>query len=272
MKINASYLLLIIAIILTYIIHSSAIFGNSQSIANTKTAATAPAAHEHVGSWETIENRASQHLNDSLQVAYRDLGNSEGELAYSEKAAFWQSQGHTELMGHFMAEKSKLEKSEKSLNFATPLLIEILHQEPNSDIKSLLADDILSLSALGNDFYASKGEWEYYEAVALIEGKQETMAGVQKLLAITRENPEDIKSNIMLAQLAVQSGQYDKAIDRLKKLLNRYNNNSEAMFILAEAYKQSGDVKEAKRWLEACKKEVNNPDFSAEIDDYMKTF
>ncbi len=272
MKVNPSYILLALAGVLTYIIYSQASFGNSQSIENAKPQAHDKTEHRHLETWAALEAQSSAHLSDSLSEVYTKFDALPEPQKLESRAAFWHRQGHKELMGHYIAEKSKLEKSEKSLNFAAPLLIEILHQEPNPGIKRLLADDILSLSALGNDYYATKGEWKYYSAVAMIEGKQETMAGVQELLAITRENPEDIKANILLAQLAVQSGQYEKAIDRLIKLLARYEDNSEAMFILAEAYKQSGQTKKAKQWLEKCKKEVNNPDFTAEIDDYMKTF
>jgi hypothetical protein len=43
------------------------------------------------------------------------------------------------------------------------------------------------------------------------------------------------------------------------------------MYFLAEAYKGLGQKEKAVKWFEQCKKLVNNPDFSAEIDRYMQS-
>lgn len=249
-------------------------FGNLQLVQKQENTAPMAGAQAQIPqtTWPEVEKKAEDHLSDTARLVFTSISGDQNEATYAEKAEFWRSNKHFSLYGHYLAEKSKLEKSEKSITFATPLLIEILRQESDMAVKSLLADDILSLCKIGNDFFTKAGNWEYSEAIALIEGKNETMQGVQKLLAITRENPKDLESNLMLAKMAIQSGQYDKSIDRLEKLLKIYPDNTEAMFFLGEAYKSSGQVEKAKEWFEKCKKIVNNPDFSKEIDDYIKTF
>jgi len=44
------------------------------------------------------------------------------------------------------------------------------------------------------------------------------------------------------------------------------------MYFLAETYKNMGNKEKAIDLFEQCKKIVNNPDFSAEIDNYINTF
>ncbi len=274
MKNQKSYLILAIVLVLAGLLTFSGRFGNTKMIAKTPGGAPASPAQKAIpeSSWPEQENKALEHLKEDQKLQYKSISDKQDALTLSQKAEFWRDHKHFSLYGHYIAEKTKLEKTQKSLTFATPLLIEILNEETVPAVKSLLADDIMALSALGNDIFGSSDVWEYAEAIALIEGKNETMPGVQKLLAITRKDPKNLEANLMLAKLAIQSGQYDKSIDRLTKLLKNYPDNTEAMFFLAEAYKSSGNKEKAKQWLNKCKEQVNDPDFTAEIDQYLTTF
>ena len=108
-------------------------------------------------------------------------------------------------------------------------------------------------------------------ATGYIEGTGEPMRGVQILLAITRENPDDIPANLLLGKMAIQSGQFDKAVGRFEKLLKLEPGNTEAMFFLAEAYEGTGNKAKAKELLEQCKLKVDNPGFSKEIDEKLNS-
>jgi hypothetical protein len=44
------------------------------------------------------------------------------------------------------------------------------------------------------------------------------------------------------------------------------------MYFLAEAYKGLGDKQKAIELFEKCKTLVKNPDFTREVDNYIKTF
>ncbi len=273
-KKNIAIIIILVGLIVSLLLLNFGKFGNIDLVKKSQNDGNSSAEQTNMTStdWSEVEDKAEGHLSDSTKLIYGSISSSPSPATLAEKAEFWRAQKHFSLYGHYIAEKSKLEKSEKSITFATPLLIEILRQESNPAVKSLLADDILSLCKLGNDFFSSASNWEYSEAIALIEGKNETMQGVQKLLAITRQNPKDLDANLMLAKLAIESGQYDKSIARLEKLLQNYPENTEAMFFLAEAYKSNGQIDKAKEWFEKCKEKVNDPNFSQEIDDYIKTF
>ncbi|MGN6477045.1 MAG: tetratricopeptide repeat protein, partial [Flavipsychrobacter sp.] len=109
-------------------------------------------------------------------------------------------------------------------------------------------------------------------AAAYIEGAGETMQGVQLLLGIIREKPDNIPANLMLGRLAIQSGQFDKAVQRFETVLKQEPENTEAMYFLAEAYKGKGDKAKAIELFEKCKQLVNKPDFTKEIDQYINSF
>jgi tetratricopeptide (TPR) repeat protein len=109
-------------------------------------------------------------------------------------------------------------------------------------------------------------------ASCFIQGVGETMKGVQILLGIVKEHPDHIPANILLGKMAVQSQQFDKAIVRLERLKTIEPKNTEILYFLAEAYKGKGEKEKAIVLFEQCKKLVNNPAFSKDIDTYINSF
>jgi tetratricopeptide (TPR) repeat protein len=74
----------------------------------------------------------------------------------------------------------------------------------------------------------------------------------------------------MLGRFGIVSGQFDKAIARLEKVLYLRPQNSEALLLLAEAYNSKGDKSKAIEFLERCKKTVSNPELKKEIENHIK--
>jgi cytochrome c-type biogenesis protein CcmH/NrfG len=108
-------------------------------------------------------------------------------------------------------------------------------------------------------------------ATAYIEGTGEPMRGVQILLAITRDKPNDIAANMLLGRMSIQSGQFEKAVARFETILKQDPENKEALFLISQAYEGKGDKIKAKEMLERCKKIVNDPEFSKEIDEKINS-
>jgi cytochrome c-type biogenesis protein CcmH/NrfG len=108
-------------------------------------------------------------------------------------------------------------------------------------------------------------------ATGYIEGTGEPMRGVQILLAITKEKPDDVPANMLLGRMSIQSAQFDKAIARFEKILSKEPENKEAVYFLAQAYEGKGDKHKAIELLEKCKQIVNNPEFSKEIDKHINS-
>ncbi len=62
-----------------------------------------------------------------------------------------------------------------------------------------------------------------------------------------------------------------KAIERLNKVVAFDPKNLEAVSWLADAYAGNGDKQNAVKWYEHSKRLVNNPAFSKEVDERIKT-
>jgi len=103
-----------------------------------------------------------------------------------------------------------------------------------------------------------------------MEGGDNVMQGVTMLLGIVDENPDHPEANLILGKYGIISGQYEKAIKRLEKVITLQPQNSEAYYYLAEAKLAMDNTEAAIRLFEECKRLVNDPRFSHEIDNYIK--
>ena len=71
------------------------------------------------------------------------------------------------------------------------------------------------------------------------------MKGTLLLLNLEKANSGNIPVNIQLARLGIKTGQFDKAIARLEKILAKEPDNKRAVCLLAEAYSKSNNAKSA---------------------------
>ncbi len=80
------------------------------------------------------------------------------------------------------------------------------------------------------------------------------MMGIQQLLELSRNYPDNSSVLIQLASLGLRTGQYDKAIGRLETVLVNEPDNQQAICLLAEAYKGKGENSKAEQYASLCKK------------------
>jgi cytochrome c-type biogenesis protein CcmH/NrfG len=99
----------------------------------------------------------------------------------------------------------------------------------------------------------------------------EPMTGVAKLREVVAEHPDNIDAQVTLANLAITSGQYDKAIERLEGVAKKHPDNAKVLFVLAESYRSKGDKKKAIELFEKSKQLMSDPELKKEVDSYIKS-
>jgi tetratricopeptide (TPR) repeat protein len=108
-------------------------------------------------------------------------------------------------------------------------------------------------------------------ASAYMENGTQPMQGVGILLDIVRKDSTNVDALLLLGRFGIVSGQYDKAIARLEKILYLQPQNSEALLMMAEAHNNLGNKEKALELLERCKKTVSDPELKREIDKYIQS-
>ena len=105
---------------------------------------------------------------------------------------------------------------------------------------------------------------------AIVDRSPQPMQGISLLLGVIEKDSMHINANLALGKFGIISKQYDKAAIRLEKVLSLQPENTEALFLAAEAYSNLGDKEKAISCLEKCKELVENEDLKKEIDAYMQ--
>ena len=217
--------------------------------------------------------------SQALDITKLENGISRGDVptqqvqAYNGLANFWKDSIRLfEPYLFYLSKAAKLDYSEKSLTFAAQLFLEALRGEPDEAKLNWETTEAISLfeSALkldpGNDDLRIGLGSCYVYGKGRNGNPEETMKGIQELLAVARKDSNNMKAQIVLGVGGLVSGQFDKALERFQRVLKNEPNNQEAIAYLADAYAAKGNKAEAIKWYTISKRLVNNPHYSEEVD------
>ena len=193
-------------------------------------------------------------------------------------AAFWKDSAKSfEPYAFYISEGSKLDNSEKNLTFAARIFLNNLRAEKdevklNWETTSAinLFERALKLNPDNDDLKIGLGSCYIY-GKGRNGNPQETMQGIQQLLSVVRKDSNNMQAQMMLGVGGLVSGQFDKSIERLNKVVTLQPQNAEAVAYLADAYAGKGDKANAVKWYNASKRLLNNPHYTEEVDARIKT-
>lgn len=193
-------------------------------------------------------------------------------------ALFWKDSVHLfEPYIYYLSEAAKLDKSEKNLTFAAQLILDNLRGEKDEaklTWKTELAINLFELAlqhnpandyvkiGLGSTYIFGKGRYG---------GPEETMKGIQQVLEVVRKDSTNMKAQLVLGIGGYVSGQYDKALYRLHKVVMAEPGNLEAMAFLADTYAALGNKIEAVKWYKISKRIANNAHYSEEVENRIRS-
>jgi len=191
---------------------------------------------------------------------------------FHQLATFWSdSVGFFPAYAFYTAEASKLENSEKSLTFAAQLFLDELRTTAEPTEKNWMAEKAKELFERALQVNPDNDSARIGLGSCFIFGSpssdpQQVMQGVQQILQVARKDSTNMYAQLMLGIGGLVSGQVDRAIERLTKVVAHEPSNIEAILSLAEAYERKGDKAAALKWYEASKQFIKNPEILKEID------
>ena len=217
--------------------------------------------------------------SQALYITKLENGISRGDvpaqqvIAYDGLANFWKDSIRSfEPYLFYLGEASKLDNSEKKLTFAAQLFLEglrgeqdeaKLHWETSQAID--LFERAIKLDPENDDLRIGLGSCYVY-GKGRSGNPQETMKGIQELLAVARKDSNNMKAQTVLGVGGLVSGQFDKALERFQRVVKNQPNNLEAIAYLADTYAAKGNKEEAIRWYNISKRLANNPHYTEEVD------
>lgn len=105
--------------------------------------------------------------------------------------------------------------------------------------------------------------------VAYVSGTPNPMQGITLLLEVVKQDPKNAKANLNLGLFSIKSGQFDKAVNRFKTVLE-VKPTPDAWFYLASAYENLGQKDDAIAAYEKSKELAADPNLSRYVDSKVQ--
>ena len=238
-------------------------------------------AQPPAASIDTILFYAKKELSPSqigvLETLEKKLANAKGNdqqmAVYHELAHYWEDSARIfEPYAYYEGESARLENSEKSLTFAARLFLENLQGDQNGSRrqwKALQAKDLYERSLKINpDNDSSKvGIGACY-----LFGNISTnpMEGIAMIREVVQRDSNNVYAQLTLVKGSMLSGQYDKGIERLLKVVKLQPSNTEAVLMLADLYERTGNKKGAIEWYGKSISLIPTPEIQAAIRERIE--
>lgn len=183
---------------------------------------------------------------------------------YRQIASFWKDSAHMLLpYSYYIGMASKLENSEKSLTFAAHNFLSGLRQQSNPALKQWMGTEAkelfekaLVLNPANDSNKVGLGSCYLFGNIS-----ENPMQGIQLIREVAERDTSNMYAQFMLGLGGMESGQFDKAIERLNKVVSKQPENLEALLTLAEACERKGDKVNAIKWYQ-----VSKNFFSGEVE------
>lgn len=151
---------------------------------------------------------------------------------------------------YFKAFRLSKNSSEAMLNGAISAYEEVVKLDPNN---------LQAKTALGV---------AYVEGAAILG--EMPMKGIGMLKEVLNIDPENVDALTNLGYFAIQSGQYEKAIERFDQVLTIDPRNAEAYLYLADVYLSQGQTEKGVGTLEKYRDLMNDPLVTQRVNQYIE--
>jgi len=251
--------------------------------ADTKKPKTEKAAE---GGHNTMQPQGQQALPESLNIE-QYIADVNGKIAdkatkdkvekllasgfYKELIAEYQKLDKPLAIAYYSIKLAEMENKAESYLGAGDYNTMLMQTAPDEKAKTFLSNNAVLCYKKALEFDSTNTNNQIRLAGAYMESGGAPMQGVSILLEIVRKDSTNVDALLMLGRFGIISGQFDKAIARLEKILYLRPQNSEALLLLAEAYNGQGNKSKAIEMLERCKKTVNDPKAKKEIESYIQS-
>jgi len=97
------------------------------------------------------------------------------------------------------------------------------------------------------------------------------MQGILSIKEIADKDPNNMYAQMMLGLGGIQSGQYDKAVERFLTVIHKQPDNIEAILNLAGTYERMNNKTEAVKWYKEALNFIQVPQARKDIEERIKS-
>jgi tetratricopeptide (TPR) repeat protein len=193
---------------------------------------------------EMQEQLIAQATDDSLRIE-----------ANKRLSGLWYELDQPAIAGYYAQQVAELSNSDESWSIAGTTYIICLQKASADKVRSFCAGR--AVQAFENAISLAPDNIAHRINLALcyVENPppgQPPMQGINMLRELNVKYPDNVLVLNQLARLAIRTGQYDKAIERLEKALKAEPDNPNANCLMAQALEGTGQTQKASAFAAKC--------------------
>ena len=231
--------------------------------AKSQTSNAAPAQDAH----EVPENLAAAIRN--LRAQHREGSSNEKNAIFADSLAnLYQSVGKFDSAGWFSEEASKFFNTVESWTKTGDQYYQAytlaLDQSKQSQFAKKAQESYQKVLA------SSPDDLEIKTKMAMTYISSSPMQGINMLMEVLKIDPQNESALFNLGMLSIQSGQNEKAVERLENLVKINPTHTQAQLLLGIAWMNLGEDAKARMQFEKVKQMDKDPAVQATVDSYLK--
>lgn len=239
-------------------------------------AATADASQANVLAIESVSAIAKQSLNANLSKQISDLETELASAEASEKSAMqkqlaekWHDVNQPAPAALYYEMLGKAENKFADWLKAGDLFTDAYNAEKDSLMQPALVQRAVSSYQRALELNPESLDAKTGLGVAYVSGTPNPMQGITMLLDVVKKDPKNVKANLNLGLFSIKSGQFDKAVNRFKTVIDT-KPTPEAWFYMASAYENLGQKGDAIAAYEEAKELAADPNLTRYVDNKVQ--
>ena len=228
-------------------------------------------------SLESVSETAKMSLNanlaaeiESLENVFKNAGESEEQITISEQLAQKWDDVNQPAPAAFYSEIIAKAKPDYANWLKTGDRFTAAYQSTQDTIvQAGLVQKAISAYQEANKLNPEGLDAKTGLGIAYVSGTPNPMQGIQLLLEVVKVDPKNIKANTNLGLFSMRSGQFDKAVERFKTVIEQQP-DPEAWFYLASSYENLGQNEEAILAYQKAKELAADPGLTKFVDQKIQ--
>ncbi len=178
-------------------------------------------------------------------MAFESNKDSKDPSVLKQLSSAWHNAQHDEIAAWYAEKIADVEKTEESWSIAGANYYLAIAQNTDKAMRDFCTQKAVNAFQNAVSLNPKKIEHKINLALCYTENppQDNPMKGILLLRELDKENPDNVPVNVQLARLAIKTGQYDKAIPRLEKVLTSEPENKKAICLLADAYRETQNAR-----------------------------
>ena len=211
---------------------------------------------------DALSNQALDDLDAQAKAKISGLSQAldtvlteEGKIPLlKELSGAWYAVGQPALAGNFAEQVATLENTAESWGIAVTTFSLCIQRSTDEKLRSYCTKQ--AVTAYENAISLAPNDVNQRVNLALTytanPPEDNPMKGILLLRELNSQYPENVTVINNLARLAIQTGQFDRAIQRLEQAISLEADNLNSVCLLAQAYEGKGDQANAETFAQKC--------------------